>query len=131
MHVEAFPQACAHCPTRGLQADAYNYGRGSLVDLCVGAHAGLRDEDAGRAHYYPGAQPMRIKIVAERGTGRPLGAQIVGGDGAGKRIDVLATALWNEMTVEAVGGMDLSYAPPFSPVWDPVLLAACKAATKI
>ena len=74
---------------------------------------------------------MRIKIVAERRTGRLLGAQIVGGEGAGKRIDVLATALWNDMTVKAVGGMDLSYAPPFSPVWDPVLLAAGKAAAKI
>jgi NADPH-dependent 2,4-dienoyl-CoA reductase/sulfur reductase-like enzyme len=92
---------------------------------------GVITEASSRAHYYPGAQPMRIKIVAERRTGRLLGAQIVGGEGAGKRIDVLATALWNGMTVEAVGGMDLSYAPPFSPVWDPVLLAAGKAASKI
>ena len=92
---------------------------------------GVTTDASSRAHYYPGAQPMRIKIVAERRTGRLLGAQIVGGEGAGKRIDVLATALWNNMTVEAVGGMDLSYAPPFSPVWDPVLLAAGKAALKI
>jgi len=55
---------------------------------------------------------MRIKIVAERRSGRLLGAQIVGGQGAGKRIDVLATALWNGMTVQEVSGMDLSYAPP-------------------
>ena len=95
------------------------------------AAIGVTTEASSRAHYYPGAQPMRIKIVAERRTGRLLGAQIVGGEGAGKRIDVLATALWNNMTVEAVGGMDLSYAPPFSPVWDPVLLAAGKAASKI
>jgi pyruvate/2-oxoglutarate dehydrogenase complex dihydrolipoamide dehydrogenase (E3) component len=66
---------------------------------------------------------MLIKIVAERRNGRLLGAQIVGGEGAGKRIDVLATALWNGMTVNEIGGMD---APPFSPVWDPVLLAAVK-----
>jgi len=92
---------------------------------------GVTTEATSRAHYYPGAQPMRIKIVAERRTGRLLGAQIVGGEHAGKRIDVLATALWNDMTVEEVGGMDLSYAPPFSPVWDPVLLAAGKAAAKI
>ena len=92
---------------------------------------GVTTEASSRAHYYPGAQPMRIKIVAERRTGRLLGAQIVGGEGAAKRIDVLAAALWNNMTVEAVGGMDLSYAPPFSPVWDPVLLAAGKAASKI
>jgi NADPH-dependent 2,4-dienoyl-CoA reductase/sulfur reductase-like enzyme len=87
-------------------------------------------EATSRAGYYPGAQSMHIKIVAERGTGRLLGAQIVGGEDAAKRIDVLATALWNGMTVQEVGGMDLSYAPPFSPVWDPVLLAAGKAASK-
>lgn len=92
---------------------------------------GVTTDATSRAHYFPGAQPMKIKIVAERRTGRLLGAQIVGGEGAGKRIDVLATALWNNMTVEAVGGMDLSYAPPFSPVWDPVLLAAGKAASKV
>ncbi len=85
-------------------------------------------EASSRAGYYPGAQSMCIKIVADRPTGRLLGAQIVGGEDAGKRIDVLATALWNGMTVLELGGMDLSYAPPFSPVWDPVLLAAGKAA---
>jgi len=92
---------------------------------------GVITDALSRAKYYPGAQPMKIKIVAERGTGRLLGAQIVGGEGAGKRIDVLATALWNDMTVAEIGGMDLSYAPPFSPVWDPVLLAAGKVATMI
>ncbi len=92
---------------------------------------GVTTEASSRAHYYQGAQSMRIKIVAERRTGRLLGAQIVGGEGAGKRIDVLATALWNGMTVQEMGGMDLSYAPPFSPVWDPVLLAAGKAALKL
>ncbi len=90
---------------------------------------GVTTEASSRAHYYPGAEPMKIKLVVERGTGRLLGAQIVGGAGAGKRIDVLATALWNRMTVAEVAGMDLSYAPPFSPVWDPVLLAAGKAAS--
>jgi NADPH-dependent 2,4-dienoyl-CoA reductase/sulfur reductase-like enzyme len=88
-------------------------------------------EASNRAHYYPGAQPMKIKVVVERGTGRLLGAQIVGGEGAGKRIDVLATALWNHMTAAEVAGMDLSYAPPFSPVWDPVLQAAGKTASKL
>jgi NADPH-dependent 2,4-dienoyl-CoA reductase/sulfur reductase-like enzyme len=110
-------------------------GRTGLTDAearAAGFDAvGVTTEASSRASYYPGAQPMRIKIVAERRTGRLLGAQIVGGEGAGKRIDVLATALWNDMTVEAVGGMDLSYAPPFSPVWDPVLLAAGKAAAEI
>ena len=72
-----------------------------------------------------------MKLVAERGTGRLLGGQIVGGEGAGKRIDVIATALWNEMTVTELGGIDLAYAPPFSPVWDPVLLAAGRTAMAV
>ena len=80
-----------------------------------------------RAGYYPGAKPIRTKIIAERGTGRLLGAQIVGEEGAAKRIDVLAMALWHHAGVEDILNTDLSYAPPFSPVWDPVLIAARKA----
>jgi len=68
----------------------------------------------------------RALVELER-SGRLLGAQIVGGEGAAKRIDVLATALWNDMTVEEISGLDLSYAPPFAPVWDPVLIAARKS----
>lgn len=84
-----------------------------------------------KAHYFPGSAPVTVKLVAERRTGRLLGGQIVGGSGAGKRIDVVATALWNEMTVEELGGIDLAYAPPFSPVWDPVLLAAGRTAAAV
>jgi NADPH-dependent 2,4-dienoyl-CoA reductase/sulfur reductase-like enzyme len=80
-----------------------------------------------KAGYFPGAQPIRVKLVAEKRTGRLLGAQIVGRNDAAKRIDVLATAIWNEMHVDEVLSLDLSYAPPFSPVWDPVLIAARKA----
>lgn len=84
-----------------------------------------------RASYFPGSAQVTVKLVAERRTGRLLGGQIVGGEGAGKRIDVVATALWNEMTVEELGGIDLAYAPPFSPVWDPVLLAAGRTAAAV
>lgn len=80
-----------------------------------------------RAGYYPGAKPIRTKLVVERGTGRLLGAQIVGEEGAAKRIDVLAMALWHGAAVGDLFNTDLSYAPPFSPVWDPVLIAARKA----
>jgi len=66
-------------------------------------------------------------MIAEKRSGRLLGAQIVGEEGAAKRIDVLATAIWNGMTAEEVSGLDLSYAPPFAPVWDPVLIAARKS----
>ncbi len=79
------------------------------------------------AGYMPGAEPIRLKMLAERRSGRLLGAQIVGQHGSAKRIDALAIAIWNEMTASEVLGLDLSYAPPFSPVWDPVLIAARKA----
>ncbi len=72
-----------------------------------------------------------MKVVADRGSGRLLGAQIVGREGAAKRIDVLATAIWNEMTVDEIQQLDLGYAPPFSPVWDPVLVAVRKAAAEL
>ncbi len=80
-----------------------------------------------KAGYFPGAQPIRVKMIAERRSGRLLGAQVVGREAAAKRIDALAIAIWNEMTVDEVLSLDLSYAPPFSPVWDPVLIAARKA----
>ena len=84
-----------------------------------------------RAHYYPDATPITVKVVAEESTGRLLGAQIVGREGAAKRIDVMAAAIWNEMTAEELSQLDLGYAPPFSPVWDPVLIAARKAADAV
>ncbi len=88
-------------------------------------------ESTTRAGYYPDAAPITVKLLAERRTGRLLGGQIVGKEGAAKRIDALAVALWNRMTVEEISGLDLGYAPPFSPVWDPVLIAARKAADAV
>ncbi len=76
------------------------------------------------AGYYPGAERMTVKMVGEIGTGRLLGAQIVGGSGAGKRIDTVATALWAGLSVNDVVDLDLSYVPPLSGVWDPVQVAA-------
>jgi len=110
------------------------------------ARTGLREKDADRAGfayvtvtiesttragYFPGTQRMTVKMIAERRTGHLLGAQIVGWEGSAKRIDVAAIALWNRMTVEDMTALDLGYAPPFSPVWDPVLVAARKAADAV
>ncbi|PKN23954.1 MAG: CoA-disulfide reductase [Deltaproteobacteria bacterium HGW-Deltaproteobacteria-21] len=76
--------------------------------------------------YYPGATPLRIRITGDRKTGRLLGAQMVGHHKAevSKRIDVFATALFNEMTVSSLNDIDLSYTPPLSSPWDPVQQAA-------
>jgi NADPH-dependent 2,4-dienoyl-CoA reductase/sulfur reductase-like enzyme len=113
-----------------------------VCDLEI-ASTGLRTVDAlaagldavdGTAHgtttagYWPAAAPMTIRVVAQRRGGRLLGAQVVGGPGAGKRIDVFATAIWNAMTAEDLAWTDLAYAPPFSGVWDLIHIAARRAA---
>jgi NADPH-dependent 2,4-dienoyl-CoA reductase/sulfur reductase-like enzyme len=84
-------------------------------------------ESSNVAGYFPGAEMMTVKVLAEQRSGRLLGAQIVGRANAAKRIDVFATAIWNGMTAEEMTFSDLSYAPPFSPVWDAVLVASRKA----
>ncbi|WP_280489333.1 FAD-dependent oxidoreductase [Nocardia farcinica] len=88
-------------------------------------------ESTSRSGYYPEAAPMTVKMLAERRTGRLLGVQIVGREGAGKRVDIAAVALTARMTVEQMTALDLGYAPPFSPVWDPVLVAARKASLAV
>jgi NADPH-dependent 2,4-dienoyl-CoA reductase/sulfur reductase-like enzyme/rhodanese-related sulfurtransferase len=77
-----------------------------------------------KAHYYPGSGPMTIKLLAERKTGRLLGAQIVGKAGVDKRIDVVATALHLRATVGQLGSLDLCYAPPYAMAVDAILVAA-------
>nr|WP_194238557.1 FAD-dependent oxidoreductase [Streptomyces spongiae] len=116
-----------------------------VCDLEI-ARTGLREKDArraglqyvtatiestSRAGYYPGAAPMTVKMLAERRTGRLLGTQIVGREGAGKRVDIAAVALTAGMTVDQMTALDLGYAPPFSPVWDPVLVAARKTVKEL
>lgn len=85
-------------------------------------------ESTSRAGYYPNAGQVTCRVLAERGTGRLLGAQIAGTDGAAKRIDTFAAALHAEMTVQEFQYLDLAYAPPFASVWDFPLIAARKAA---
>lgn len=77
-----------------------------------------------RAHYMPGHQSVTVKLVYERGTQRLLGGQMVGREGVAKRIDTLVAALHARWTTDDLAALDLSYAPPFAPVWDPILVAA-------
>ncbi len=91
----------------------------ACIDVIVST-AGSRT----RAPYYPGGSEVTVKTVVRSSDGVLVGAQVLGGPGAGKRIDALATAIWAGMTVEDLSMADLSYAPPFSPVWDPVVFAA-------
>ncbi len=77
-----------------------------------------------RAHAHPGSKTIQVQMVGDKKSGRLLGAFMVGEEGAAHRINAAAVALHNHMTVEAFSTTDLSYAPPFGPVWDPLLTAA-------
>jgi NADPH-dependent 2,4-dienoyl-CoA reductase/sulfur reductase-like enzyme/rhodanese-related sulfurtransferase len=76
--------------------------------------------DNSHAHYYPGAKSVIIKVVAEEGTGRLLGAQVLGERGVDKRVDVLATAIAGKMSVFDIESLDLAYSPPFGTANDPI-----------
>jgi NADPH-dependent 2,4-dienoyl-CoA reductase/sulfur reductase-like enzyme len=88
-------------------------------------------ESSTLANYFPASGPITVKVLAEKDSGKLLGGQIVGKRGAAKRIDILATALHAGFTVEEVENLDLSYAPPISPLWDPVAIAARVAGKKL
>lgn len=112
-----------------------------VFDLTV-ATTGLSERQAGReslattavyvlgghhAGYYPGAEVMELKTIAEAEGGRLLGAQIVGKTGVDKRIDVLATAIYNRMAAEELIDLDLAYAPPYASARDLVIVAGALA----
>ncbi len=80
-----------------------------------------------RSKHYPGGSGVTVRLIVEDGSGLLLGAQMVGKEGAALRINVLAAALHAGMTAEEVYRLDLAYAPPFAPAWDPILIAANKA----
>jgi NADPH-dependent 2,4-dienoyl-CoA reductase/sulfur reductase-like enzyme len=115
--------------TAMLKAFDLECGRAGLVDHEAAADAGFdpvtETITAGsRSGYYPGATETIVSLTADRETGTLLGGTIAGEDRAAIRIDTVATALEGGLTVDEVERLDLGYAPPFSPVWDPVLVAA-------
>jgi NADPH-dependent 2,4-dienoyl-CoA reductase/sulfur reductase-like enzyme len=81
-------------------------------------------ESRSRAHAHPGSSPIWVHMIGDKGSGRLLGVQMVGKEGVAHRINAAAVALHSRLTVEAFGQCDLAYAPPFGPVWDPLLTAA-------
>lgn len=120
-----FPGVLGTAVTRICGLEIARTGLGEHEAAAAGFEAqASRVRSSTKAHYYPGAEPMHVKVVAEKSTGRLLGAQILGGQGSAKRIDTVAMALWNEMRVDEVIDVDLSYAPPFSPVWEGFVMAA-------
>ncbi len=118
-------------------------GGGQYVEI---ARTGLSREDAEAAAfdpvalvtegtttsgYLPEAEPIALWVMADRVTRRLLGVQVVGGHGAGKRIDAAAAVLWAGGSVDDLAWMDLSYAPPFSTAWEVLQVAARRVAERI
>lgn len=123
-----FPGVVGTAATKVCALEVARTGLGEAEAIEAGfATENVVVESTTRAGYYPGAAPITTKLVVEARSGRLLGGQIVGREGAAKRIDALALALWNDMTVEDLLNVDLSYAPPYAPTWDPILIAARKA----
>jgi NADPH-dependent 2,4-dienoyl-CoA reductase/sulfur reductase-like enzyme len=83
------------------------------------------------ASYFPDAPKITVKLIAERGSGRIIGGQIVGGRGAGKRIDVVAAAITAGFDAQQLVDLDFGYAPPVSPLWDPIASAARVVLSKV
>ena len=115
-----------------------------VCDLAI-ARTGLTEEEAAEsgyqvvssriktknhAGYFPDAKMITIKLVAEEETGLILGAQVIGEDSVDKKIDVLATAIYNEMKADELINLDLAYAPPFSIPKDGVMVAGIVADKK-
>jgi CoA-dependent NAD(P)H sulfur oxidoreductase len=109
-----------------LEVARTGLGAGDLKRLSLDALASVSEQPS-RAASAGGGEPIMTVLYVERGSGRLLGAQMAGRDGVGLRIDVYATALHAGMTVEQVEDLDLAYAPPFSPVYDAILVAATVA----
>jgi NADPH-dependent 2,4-dienoyl-CoA reductase/sulfur reductase-like enzyme len=79
----------------------------------------VRTRAPSRARYMPLSRPLDIMAIADRRSGRLLGAEAVGPDGVDKFVDILAAAIWGGLGVEDLAEMDLAYAPPYSPVFAP------------
>ncbi|MGD9973046.1 MAG: FAD-dependent oxidoreductase [Desulfatirhabdiaceae bacterium] len=84
-----------------------------------------------RAHAHPGSSDILVHMLGDRSSGRLLGVQMVGREGVSHRINAPAVALHTHMTVADFTQMDLAYAPPFGPVWDPLLTAANQLVKKL
>jgi NADPH-dependent 2,4-dienoyl-CoA reductase/sulfur reductase-like enzyme len=77
-----------------------------------------------RISFYPGSEKVHVIAIADKKTRRLIGANVLGGSGSALRANVLGAAVQQKMTIEEVSKLDLLYSPPFSPLWDPLLIAA-------
>jgi NADPH-dependent 2,4-dienoyl-CoA reductase/sulfur reductase-like enzyme/rhodanese-related sulfurtransferase len=131
-HVDSFPGICS---STALKVFDWNVARTGLTaaqaqkmghDVVCATVAGTD-----RPYYFPGSQPVVLKLVAERGTRRLLGVQGAGPGDVVKRVDVAAVALTAHMTVDQVANLDLTYAPPYSEALDILIHGANTVRNKL
>ncbi len=120
-----FPGVCGTAITKfkDLEISRTGLSEKELKDLSI-KYISTVIESSSRAGYYPESGKITVKLLADEQSKRILGGQIVGFSGSAKRIDTLVAAVTAGMTAQQVMDLDLSYAPPFSPVWDPVQIVA-------
>ncbi|QBX54704.1 CoA-disulfide reductase [Nocardioides seonyuensis] len=132
----AFPGVVDTSITRFAACGEYLEIARTGLGLEEAQHAGydavaLVTEGTTASGYMPEAEPISVWVLACRSTRRLLGVQVVGGHGAGKRVDTAAAVLWSEGTVDDLAWMDLAYAPPFSTAWDILQIAARRLAERL
>jgi NADPH-dependent 2,4-dienoyl-CoA reductase/sulfur reductase-like enzyme len=122
-----FPGVVGTLVTKVFELEVGKTGLSENAARAAGfAAVGVSVDSRSQAKYLAG-KPLRAKLVVERASGRLLGGQLAGEEGAARRVDVLATALAARMSVAEFVHLDLGYAPPFGPVYDPLLVAAWEA----
>ena len=125
-----FPGVVGTLVTRVFELEVARTGLSVAAARAAGfTPEGVTVDSLSRAKYLSG-KPLRVKLVIDRESGRLLGGQLVGEEGAARRVDVLVTALTARMTLAEFVHLDFGYAPPYGPVYDPLLIAAWEAAKK-
>jgi NADPH-dependent 2,4-dienoyl-CoA reductase/sulfur reductase-like enzyme len=113
----------------------FEVGATGLTEFMAG-RAGIKTVVGGmtsktKADYFPGALPIRVKLVVEKESQRLIGGQIIGGEEVTQRINALSFAIQKQMTVRELVKADTCYAPPANETWEPMVLAAETALRKL
>lgn len=120
-----FPGVLGTAITRFNELEIARTGLSEMEAKSMGlAYKATTIHSSNYAGYYPGAGKIKVKLLARKDNLQIIGAQIVGEQGAAKRIDTIVAAISAKQTTYGLAMMDLAYAPPFSNVWDPVQIAA-------
>jgi NADH oxidase (H2O2-forming) len=120
-----FSGVLASAVTRLFEIEAGNTGLTektaalNSIEVVVGAISSKT-----KADYYPGAKPIKVKLVVEKESQRIIGAQVIGGEEVTQRINCLSFAIQKGMTVRELAKADTAYAPPLCETWEPMVLAA-------